>query len=169
MKHKQWLCLLLVVVMALGMLSGCGNNQVEQATSTTENQSEIINELDIPDLWKQELHHAMELGLPMDKVQQDKVSGKEMMELLDWFVNYAAPEKSDTWKEKFPEIRKSNARLSRFDAMTALFLATEHIGGIYAGHNYGIMEMSEGINHSWDTDYVTWGLNPKFCVNTKMA
>lgn len=158
MKHKQWLCLLLVVVMALGMLSGCGNNQVEQATSTTENQSEIINELDIPDLWKQELHHAMELGLPMDKVQQDKVSGKEMMELLDWFVNYAAPEKSDTWKEKFPEIRKSNARLSRFDAMTALFLATEHIGGIYAGHNYGIMEMSEGINHSWDTDYVTWDL-----------
>lgn len=163
MKYKRLLSLLLAAVMILGMLSGCGNNQAEQTnpiqeTPATENTSEIINRLDIPVLWKQELHHAMELGLPMDKVQQDKISGKEMMELLDWFVNYAAPDKADTWKEQLLIIRKSNARLSRFDAMTALFLATEHIGGIYSGHNYSIMEMYAGINHSWDADYVSWEL-----------
>ncbi len=158
MKYRRSLCLLLAVAMILGILSGCGNNQAEgtnsiQETPATEKTSEIINKLDVSDLWKQELHHAMELGLPMDKVQQDKVSGKEMMELLDWFVNYAAPDKAETWKEQLPIIRKSNARLSRFDAMIALFLATEHIGGVYSGHNYSIMEMYAGINHSWDADY----------------
>ena len=157
MKYKRLLSLLLAVVMILGMLSGCGNNQAEQTnpiqeTPATENTSEIINRLDIPDLWKQELHHAMELGLLMDKIQQETISGKEMMELLDWFVNYAAAEKTDSWKEEFPTIRESNAQLSRFDAMTALFLAAEHVGGVYAGHNYGTMELSEGINHNWDTD-----------------
>lgn len=111
MKLKRCLCLLLVVVMALGMLSGCDNNQLEQTNPTqetpaTENASEIINNLDIPDLWKQELCHAMQLNMPLDKVQQDKISGKEMMELLDWFVNYAAADKADTWKEQFSTIRK---------------------------------------------------------------
>ena len=163
MKYKRLLSLLLAVVMILGMLSGCGDNKAEQSnstleTSTTENQSEIINNLDIPDLWKQELNHAIQLGMPMDKVQQETISGKEMMELLDWFVNYAVAEKTGSWKEQFLTIRKSNARLSRFDAMTALFLATEHIGGIYSGHNYSIMEMYAGINHSWDADYVSWEL-----------
>lgn len=158
MKCKRLLCLLLAVVMILGMLSGCGDNKVEQSTSASDNQSEIINHLDIPDLWKQELHYAMELGLPMDKIQQDNVSGKEMMELLDWFVNYAAPEKADTWKEQLSTIRKSNARLSRYDAMTALFLATEHIGGIYSGHNYEIMEMTDSVNHSWEEDGLSWEL-----------
>lgn len=163
MKHKRWLCLLLVVGLVLGMLSGCANNQAEQTnpmqeTPATETTAEIINKLDIPDLWKQELNHAIQLGMPMDKIQQETISGKEMMELLDWFVNYAAPDKADTWKEQLLIIRKSNARLSRFDAMTALFLATEHIGGIYSGHNYSIMEMYAGINHSWDADYVSWEL-----------
>ena len=164
MKYKRIISLLLVVAMALGMLSGCGNNQLGQTNSTqsdnlaTENKLDIINELDISDLWKQEICHAVQLGMPMDKVKQDKVSGKEMMELLDWFVNYAAAEKIDSWKEQFPTIRESNAQLSRFDAMTALFLAAEHVGGEYASHNYGIMEMSEGINHSWDADYVSWNL-----------
>ncbi|MBQ5313023.1 MAG: hypothetical protein J6K30_03110, partial [Oscillospiraceae bacterium] len=123
MKHNRWLCLLLVVMMILGLLSGCGDNKAAQSnsaqeTSTTKNQSEIINNLDIPDLWKQELNHAIQLGMPMDKIQQDTISGKEMMELLDSFVNYAAAEKTDSWKEQFPAIRESNAQLSRFDAMT---------------------------------------------------
>ena len=164
MNHlKQIISIILSAVMILGMLTGCGNHQTEQTnpmqeTPATENVTEIINKLNIPDLWKQELHHAMELGLPMDKVQQETISGAEMAELLDWLVNYAAAEKTDSWKEQFPAIRESNAQLSRFDAMTALFLAAEHVGGAYAGHNYGIMEMSEGINHSWDVDYVSWNL-----------
>ena len=171
MKYKRTISLLLVAVLVLGVLSGCNSNSLEQAnptkdtsqnqtqeTPTTEETSERINELDISDLWKQELLHATQLGMPMGKVQQDSISGKEMMELLDWFVDYAAPEKADTWQEQFPALRKSAATISRFDAMTALFLAAEYVGGVYAGHNYGIMEMSAGINHSWDVDYLSWEL-----------
>lgn len=61
--------------------------------------------------------------MPIDKIHKEKISGAEMMELLDLFVEYAAPEKADTWQEQFPALRKSAATLYRFDAITALFLA----------------------------------------------
>lgn len=160
MKYKRLLCLLLVVVMVLGMLSGCGNNQAEQTnpiqeTPGTENTSEIINELDIPDLWKQELHHAMELGLPMEKVQQETISGAEMAELLDWFVQYAAPDVSDEWSKQVSELRNSNDALRRIDAMAALYLSAEMIGGDYYGHNANIWHFVQAINHNWDLEE-TW-------------
>lgn len=154
MKIKQIMFLMMLCVMILGLLSGCGEGS-KPVSSTPE---ELIAPLDISEVWKQEFLHAAQLGMPMGKVQQEEISGAEMMELLDWFVNYAAPEKADTWQEQFPALRKSAATISRFDAMTALFLAAEHIGGKYAGHNYDIMEMAAGINHSWDGDYVSWEL-----------
>lgn len=176
---KRLISFYLSVFLVLGILSGCGNNQVEQTTAiqetsqtqtqeTTQNQteeiivaeynSELINEMDIPELWKQELHCAEQLGMPMDKVQEDTVSGKDMMELLDWFVGYAAPELLSEWKSNLPAMRNSNAPLSRFDAMTALFLSAEHIGGEYVGHNYDILSLSQTINQNWDIDYVKWDL-----------
>ena len=159
MKLKQALSLLLSVALVLVLVS-CGGSESTDNTKpgNTTIPEEQIADLDISDFWKQELLHAAQVGMPMDKVQQDSISGKEMMELLDWFVDYAAPEKADTWQEQFSALRKSAATISRFDAMTALFLAAEHVSGVYAGHNYGIMEMSAGINHSWDVDYLSWEL-----------
>jgi len=152
MKIKRLSALLLGLVLALEMFSGCGSAPVY------ETPEETIAAIELSELRKQELLHAAQLGMPIDKMHKEKISGAEMMELLDWFVEYAAPEKADTWQEQFPALRKSAATISRFDAMTALFLAAEHVGGVYAGHNYGIMEMSAGINHSWDADYVSWEL-----------
>jgi len=171
MKYKRTISLLLVAVLVLGVLSGCNSNSLEQinpTTDTSQNQtqeaptteetSEKINELDISDLWKQELLHATQLGMPMGKVQQGSISGKEMMELLDWFVEYAEPEALDDWENQLPTLRESNAALSRFDAMAAWYLAAQTAGRDYLGHNYSIMEMMDSINHSWDEDYITWEL-----------
>ena len=132
-------------------------SQIEE-TIVGEDNSKLINELDIAELWKQELFLAEQLGMPIDKVTQDTVSGKEMMELLDWFVGYAAPETLSEWKNSLPAMRSSDVSLSRFDAMTTLFLAAEHIGGVYDGHNYDIMSLSQTINQNWDVDYLAWNL-----------
>ena len=47
MKHKRLLSLLLAVVMVLGMLSGCGNNQpatTDPVQGTTETNSSVTEE-----------------------------------------------------------------------------------------------------------------------------
>ena len=138
--------------MILGLLSGCGGG-AEPVSSTPE---ELVATLDISETWKQELLHAARLGMPMGKVQQEKISGAEMMELLDWFVEYAKPEALDDWKNQLPLLRESNAALSRFDAMAAWYLAAQAAGRDYLKHNYSIMEMMDSVNHSWDENYITW-------------
>ena len=166
MKYRRWIGLLTALVLAAGMLCGCGGQSpapdaspnLPQQAASDQRAAEAIDGLELPDRWKQELHHAARLGLPMDRVGQEHISGKEMMELLDWFVSYAAPEKAEDWSAQLKALRGSRADLARFDAMTALFLAAEQVGGSYAGPRYGVMEISEGIDHSWEKDYVSWEL-----------
>ncbi|MBR3867318.1 MAG: hypothetical protein IKM54_05960, partial [Butyricicoccus sp.] len=152
MKVNQIISLITLCVMILGLLSGCGGG-AEPVSSTPE---ELVAPLDISEAWKQELLHAAQLGMPMDKVHQEEISGREMMELLDWFVEYAAPETLDDWKNQLPALRNSNASLSRFDTMAAWYLAAQAAGGDYLGHNYSIMEMMDSVNHNWDENYITW-------------
>ena len=152
MRVKQIISLITLSVMILGLLSGCGGG-AEPVSSTPE---ELVATLDISETWKQELLHAARLGMPMGKVQQEKISGAEMMELLDWFVEYAKPEALDDWKNQLPLLRESNAALSRFDAMAAWYLAAQAAGRDYLKHNYSIMEMMDSVNHSWDENYITW-------------
>lgn len=154
MKIKRLLALLLGLVLALEMFSGC------ESAPVCKTPEETIAAMGLSELWKQELLHAAQLGMPIDKIHQEKISGAEMMELLDWFVEYAAPEMLDDWKNQLAELRNSNAALSRFDAMAAWYLAAQAVGGDYLGHNYSIMEMMDSINHSWDENYITWEL---FC------
>ena len=152
MRVKQIISLITLSVMILGLLSGCGGG-AEPVSSTPE---ELVATLDISETWKQELLHAARLGMPMGKVQKEKISGAEMMELLDWFVEYAKPEALDDWKNQLPLLRESNAALSRFDAMAAWYLAAQVAGRDYLGHNYSIMEMMDSVNHRWDENYITW-------------
>lgn len=166
MKYKRMISLLLSVMMVVGVLSGCNSNSPTkdisqnqtQETPATEETSERINELDISDLWKQELLHATQLGMPMDNVQQDSISGKEMMELLDWFVEYAAPENLNQWKTMLPTLREHNEPLCRFDAMAAWYLASLTVGGDYLGHKKDVQGIDQSVNHSWDENYITWEL-----------
>jgi len=169
---KRIICLILSIMMVLSVLSGCQAEQTVTAdppeSSTpaqTQEQSvpnileptteEQINELNIPDLWKQELLLALELGMPMEKVLQPTITGTEMVELLDWFIQYAAPDMSDEWSHQIPELRNSNDVLRRIDAMSALYLSAEMIGGDYYGHNANIWHFVQAINHNWDLEE-TW-------------
>lgn len=75
--------------------------------------------------------YADELDLPLEKLEQDTVSGKEMAALLDCFVSHEAPEQLEEWKEISTHLRSSNDPLSRTDALSSLFLAAWKIGGNY--------------------------------------
>lgn len=177
MKTKRVICLILSIMMVLSVLAGCqaepdistdppvvddfeqdtALNQTQQSeTQLTEPSVEDqISSLDLPDLWKQELLYALELGMPMENVQQTTISGAEMAELLDWFVQYAAPNVSDEWSKQVSELRNSNDVLRRIDAMAALFLSAEMIGGDYYDHNANIWHFVQAINHNWNLEE-TW-------------
>lgn len=115
MKSKRTICLILSIMVVFGALAGCqaepdigtdppvvddseqnttpGQSQPTAAQSAGPSAEDQINSLELPDSWKQELLYALELGLPMENVQQATISGAEMAELLDHFVEYANPDK----------------------------------------------------------------------------
>ena len=118
----------------------------------TVDMAETISRMDLPTLWKQELFHAAELGIPMEKVEQETLSAAEMVELLDWFVNFTAPEKLEQWQQSYPALRSGRTALKRIDAMAALFLAADLVGGDYAGHNLYIWQLGQSIYINWDSE-----------------
>ena len=134
-------CLLLSIVMALGMLSGCGNSQSE-ATDPTQNTppgqtqelttAEKISGLDIPDSWKQELRLAAHIGIPLDNLGKSSITGAEMTELTDSLIAYEVPDKLAQWQTMYPAFRAYEEPLLRVDVQSMLFLAAQFIGGPYA-------------------------------------
>ncbi|MBQ4047368.1 MAG: S-layer homology domain-containing protein [Clostridia bacterium] len=72
------------------------------------------------------------LGISTEKSGQKTISGREMTQLLDKLVAYAAPEKLAEWQTKYPVLRASEMALKRIDVLAAVFLAGQHIGGTYA-------------------------------------
>ena len=138
--RKRMICLLLSVVMVLGMLSGCGNSQAEGADSaqntppgqtqelTTEGK---IKELDIPGSWKRELSLAAYIGIPLDNLEKNPITGAEMAELTDSLVAYEAPDKLAQWQTMYPAFRAYEEPLLRVDVQSMLFLAAQFIGGPY--------------------------------------
>lgn len=167
---RRMIGLLLSVAIVAGMLSGCGNSRTEQSapvqdTVPGETQAVVTVDMektvtlpDLSEIEKQELMQANQLGIPMDDISKETISGAEMMHLLDWFVGYAAPEMMDEWKSRLPALRQSDAELCRFDAMAALYLAAQSVGGDYLGHNYKVIGLVDSIDHSWDENYITWEL-----------
>ena len=165
----KFICFVLSIIMMLSLFFGCGQNltadmdtsetaPIEASTSTRIIESSVENiiaSLNMKEMWKHELLHAFELGMPMEKLQQETISGAEMAELLDWFVHYAAPELSDEWSGRIAELRNSKEALRRIDAMAALYLSAEMIGGDYYDHNANIWSFVQAINHNWDLEE-TW-------------
>ena len=134
MKLKRMICLLLSVVMVLGVLSGCGNSQTEmtdpvQNTPPSQTQEltteEKINKLDIPDSWKQELSLAAYIGIPLDNLEKNPITGAEMAELLDSLVAYEAPDKLAQWQTMYPAFRAYEEPLLRVDVQSMLFFAAQ--------------------------------------------
>lgn len=148
MKIKQIISLLLSVVMVLGMLSGCGNNQpkatdptqdtmLSQTQMPTETESnepsreDLINSLAVPALWKEELRYADSLGFPMNSLEQPTITGGELAELLDIFMEHAAPDKQEQWEDMYPLLRKNSEPISRINLLGAVYLAMQFASGAY--------------------------------------
>ena len=103
MNYKRIISMLLSLALTLGLLSGCSGG-TEPSIATPE---ELVAALDISETWKQELLHAAELGFPMENVQKETISGREMAAILDKLVEYAAPEKLEEWKALYPAFRST--------------------------------------------------------------
>ena len=84
---------------------------------------------DLPQTWQEELRYADELGLSMEQLGQQTVSGVEMTALLDAMVSLGAPEKLQQWQSMLPEFRSYEGALTRFDVMGSLMVAAETMGG----------------------------------------
>ena len=146
MKSKRIWSLLLSLALVLGMLAGC------DSAPKYETPEEAIAAIAPSELEEQELLYAAELGFPMDKLHQESITGAEMTALLDRLIEYAAPEKLEEWKALYPALRTSKVPLRRIDALSALFLALQHIGGDYG--YFKTVSYNDPLFHSMmaDTD-----------------
>lgn len=165
MKLKRTFSLLLSLTLVLGLFSGCG----DKAKPVTSSPEESVAALDISEIGKQELLYAAELGFPVEKVQQETISGKEMAELLDKLVEYAAPDKVEEWKALLPKLRTHKGTLTRFDAMGALFLAAQTAGDDWAEYKSDFALVYGALQFPWDQYYFTDGLfgeydSPRYTV-----
>lgn len=162
MKLKRMACLLLSIVVVSGMLSGCGNSQAEvtepaQNTPPSQTQEvtvpeqtertaeEKISGLDIPDSWKRELLLAAYIGIPLDNLEKNPITGAEMMELLDSLVAYEVPDKLAQWQTMYPAFRTYEEPLLRIDMQSILLLTAQFIGDLYTDYTFTL-------------DSVNWGL-----------
>ncbi len=103
--------------------------------------------------------YAEELKLPLDKLEQETISGTEMAELLDCFVAHEAPDQMEAWKAASVHLRASSDPLIRSDALASLFVAAWCVGGSYMEYdseNHS-MQMREAASYKAD-DIRNWSL-----------
>lgn len=79
--------------------------------------------------------YAEKLSLPLDRLEQETISGQEMAEILDCFVSHEAPEQKETWDAISVNLRTSQSPLSRSDMLSSLFLASWVVGGSYMDYS----------------------------------
>ena len=79
--------------------------------------------------------------------------------MLTEFIQDNAPEKSDDWAEHCKGLRNSDEPIRRIDAMAALFLAGQTIGGDYFTQNNWTFYLYEEncFNQKWDESYGVTG------------
>ena len=90
-----------------------------------------VTESGFSELFQLEIQRAAGFGFDVSKIDDSRISGKDMMGILDHFVEIAAPDQMEQWSEKFPEMRSSKKPLNRADAMAACFLTADFLGGAY--------------------------------------
>lgn len=151
---KKLFCLILACLVMLCLTPFAGVKIVLQAAAEGSNaEASPFSAIE-----QMELDKAKELGFPCEKLTQETISGEELTAILDHFISITAPEKLDSWQEKYPTLRSSTDPMIRFDAMASLFLAANHIGGDYAYMKEDGVANGVGLNHSWEEDYLNWSL-----------
>jgi len=167
---KRILALLLALTMLLS-LAACGGSEPTptaapteatqpQAAETEPAASELINNLDIPDSWKQELLLADYMGIPMDDLEKETITGVELAALLDAFVTFEAPDRLTQWQSMYPVFRAYSEPLPRIDVQSVLFLVIQFIGGAYADYATTIDTVNQELLHVSfsETDCPIWEL-----------
>ena len=151
-------------------LTGCGKSvtpesglsevlltdNTDQAQVTDNSYRNVIEGMNIKETWKQELLYASEVkGFNLEKVDQDTISCADFVQLLTEFIQDNAPEKSDDWKQHCPGLRDNEDPIRRMDAMAALYLAGQTIGGDYfCQKNWTFYIYEENcFNQKWDESY----------------
>ncbi len=141
---------------------------VPKNTSTTTEQPAVpmtaeqrINSLNLPEQYKEELRVAHSIGFNMDKLNQQTITGEEMWDILDHFVGYAEPDKLNEWETMYLHQRNHKEPLTRFDAMAALYLVGQALGGDWAECKDSFWSVVEKLNFSWSDYYFTYELYKK--------
>ncbi len=114
----------------------------------------------LPQTWQQELLLADYMGLPMDQLEKETITGAEMAALLDTLVAFEAPNRLSQWKSMYPVFRAYQKPLPRIDVQSVLFLAIQFIGKPYTDYvltvdtvNQDLVAVSFG-----ETDCALWEL-----------
>lgn len=129
----------------------------EETPTESRTQDEIrewIKTLPYKESYIDELLFAAEIGIPVEKLEKNTISGIELAEILDAFVKYVAPNKIETWQKSYPIFRTYKNDLKRFDTMTLTYLAAKTIGGRYAVVATDPYEDAFSMTHNWDKAYL---------------
>ena len=116
-KMKKLISFLLTLGVLLGMT---GAPAISNAASS---QSDEMAGL--------ELRHAADLGFDVSRSDEASISGQEMMQILDHFMEIAAPDKLGKWNEQLEGMRNSKNQMRRAEGMAACYLAAACAGGKY--------------------------------------
>ncbi len=175
MHIKRILWLLLCISVLTGMLVGCGNQEptktegstptegsTQPIVSATENNTidyaTIIDSFPLDSGEKIELLVAQELCFPMENLTNSTITGTEYAVLLDKLIEYAAPDKLSDWKTHHIGLRSHGTTLTRSEAMAALYLAADFIGGYYDDFQMRNMEFHQTVEQFWDLAPISSGL-----------
>ena len=133
---KRMLCLLMTVVMLLGILFGCGNDQQKQPDATEPTQFPVIQEA--PD---EEIQKAVDLGFVPETLQGDydsQISYAEFCSILDGFVSIVSPDVLSDWKNTSGNYRDSKTPMSRMEGALVFLYAAECCGVDAIGYECNI-------------------------------
>lgn len=149
---------LIAMAMLMCLLSVSALAQEAEIPQAVE---ELIASVNVTETERQELRHAAQLGMPMENLGKATVTGQEMTRLLDWFVDYAAPDQLPAWKKLYNQmgqLRRSTIPLQRVEAMAALFKAANLVGGQYVQYNQALLEEAYGFEINWDAVFMNMRL-----------
>ena len=149
MDVKRIISSVLVFVMILGLLSGCGNNQ-SVTTDVTYTDAELAR--------------AVEMGIGRYRESDDAITYAEFSEMLDKVVELSCVDTLTEWESIFQKARKSKQTMSRREGMVAVYFTAELLGESYYQYNntaagIQIFEEIASIDEwlfwdeMWDCDY----------------
>ena len=164
MKCKRVISLLLSFIMALGLLSGCGNNQPSSGESTGPIVGERAEPVTTATYDDAELARAVELGIGQYRESDTAVSYADFLEILDKVIELSSDADLAEWEGIFQNARKSNRTMTRREGMVAVYFAAESLGENYYQYNNTatgtqifeeIASVDEWLfwDEMWDCDY----------------